>query len=109
MANLISCWANLRSKIFRLPFGDQGLIISRNYYFKLGGHSNEKIMEDLDLILKVPKKNRILFNSKVSTSFRRFEKNGILLQGFIHLLCQSMFLLNFKKKLIYKVYNFYGK
>ena len=108
-ANLISCWANLRSKIFRLPFGDQGLIISRYYYFKLGGHFNEKIMEDLDLILRVPRKNRILFNSKVSTSFRRFEKNGILLQGFIHLLCQFMFFLNFKKNLIYKFYNFYGK
>ena len=24
LANLISCWANLRTKIFRLPFGDQG-------------------------------------------------------------------------------------
>ena len=54
-------------------------------------------MEDLELILKVPKKNRILFNSKISTSFRKFEKNGILLQGFIHLLCQSMFLMNLKK------------
>ena len=108
-ANLISCWANLRTKIFRLPFGDQGLIISRYYYFKLGAHSKEKIMEDLEFILRVPKKNRILFNSKISTSFRKFEKNGILLQGFIHLLCQSMFLMNFKKKLIYKVYNFYDK
>ena len=96
------------TKIFRLPFGDQGLI-SRYYYFKLGAHTKENIMEDLEFILRVPKKNRILFNSKISTSFRKFEKNGILLQGFIHLLCQSMFLLNLKNKLIYKVYNFYDK
>jgi hypothetical protein len=66
-------------------------------------------MEDLEFILRVPKKNRILFDSKISTSFRKFEKNGIILQGFIHLLCQSMFLLNLKNKLIYKVYNFYDK
>ena len=92
-----------------MPFGDQGLLISRYYYFKLGAHSKEKIMEDLEFILKVPKKNRILLNSKISTSFRKFEKNGIFLQGFIHLLCQSMFFLNFKKKLIYKVYNYYEK
>ena len=76
-ANLISFWANLRSKIFRLPFGDQGLIISRYYYFKLGAHSKEKIMEDLEFILRVPRKNRILFNSKVSTSFRRFLKKMV--------------------------------
>ena len=54
-------------------------------------------MEDLEFIIKVPKKNRILFKSKVSTSFRRFEKNGIILQGFIHILCQIMFILNLKK------------
>ena len=94
---LISCWANLRSKIFRLPFGDQGLIISRYYYFKLGGHSNEKIMEDLELILRVPKKIEFCLIQKFQLLLEEFEKNGILLQGFIHLLCQSMFLLNLKK------------
>ena len=104
LANLISNWANFRTKIFKLPFGDQGLLISRYYYFKLGGHPKEKIMEDLEFILKVPKKNRLLLNSKISTSFRKFQKNGILLQGIIHLLCQIMFLLNFKKKIIYKIY-----
>ena len=104
LANLFSIWANLRTKIFKLPFGDQGLLISRYYYFKLGGHPKEKIMEDLEFILKVPKKNRLLLNSKISTSFKKFEKNGVLLQGITHLLCQIMFLLNFKKKFIYKVY-----
>ena len=104
LANLISNWANFRTKIFKLPFGDQGLLISRYYYFKLGGHPKEKIMEDLEFILKVPKKNRVLLNSKISTSFRKFQKNGILLQGITHLLCQIMFLLNFKKKIIYKIY-----
>ena len=34
LANLISNWANFRTKIFKLPFGDQGLLISRYYYFK---------------------------------------------------------------------------
>ena len=109
MANFISGWANLRTKIFKLPFGDQCLLISRQYYFKLGGHSKEKVMEDIEFIMRVPKKNRFLFKSKVSTSFRRFEKNGILLQGIIHLICQLMFLLNLKRSLIYKVYYRYDK
>ncbi len=104
LAKLISKWANLRTKFFKLPFGDQGLLISKYYYFKLGGHPKEKIMEDLEFILKVPKKNRLLLNSKISTSFRKFEKNGIFLQGITHLSCQIMFLLNFKKKLIYRIY-----
>ncbi len=105
----IASWANFRTKTFKLPFGDQGLLVSKYYYFKLGGHPEEKVMEDLEFILKVPKKNRILLKSKVSSSFRKFEKNGIFLQGFIHILCQAMFLLNFKRNLIYKVYNYYAK
>ena len=66
-------------------------------------------MEDLEFILKVPRKNRILLRSQVATSFRRFEKNGILLQALVHILCQIMFILNLEKKLIYKVYNYYDK
>ena len=109
LADFISGWANIRTKIFKLPFGDQGLIISRYYYFKLGAHSDDKIMEDLEFILKVPKKNRILLKSEVSTSFRKYEKNGIFLQAIIHFICQIMFLLNFKKHLIYKIYSYYDK
>ena len=104
MAYLISSWANLRTLIFKLPFGDQGLIISREYYFKLGGHTNQKIMEDLELILKVPKKNRIFLKSKIITSYRAYEKKGGLIQGAIHLLCQLMFFLKFNKKYIYYIY-----
>ena len=108
-AKLVSLWANLRTSLFKLPFGDQGLIIGRDYYFKLGGHSKKKIMEDLDLIVKVPKRNRILLKSKVFTSFRSYEKNGVILQGAVHLLCQIMFFLKFKEELIYKVYKYYEK
>ena len=109
LAKIISNWANFRSRIFKLPFGDQGLLISRYYYFKLGAHPETPIMEDLEFILKVPKNKRLLLKSEVSTSFRRFEKNGILLQGLTNILCQIMFMLNIKKNTINKIYNFYGK
>ena len=109
LAKIISNWANFRSGIFKLPFGDQGLLISRYYYFKLGAHPETPIMEDLEFILKVPKNKRLLLKSEVSSSFRRFEKNGILLQGLTNILCQIMFMLNIKKNTINKIYNFYGK
>ena len=58
LAKLISQWANFRSRVFKLPFGDQGLLITRYYYFKLGGHPESEIMEDLEFILRVPKKKK---------------------------------------------------
>ena len=101
---IISGWANIRTKYFNLPFGDQGLLVSRKYYFELGGHSNLKVMEDMEFILKVKKKNRVLLESAVSTSFRKFENNGVIKQGILHILCQAMFLLGLNKKKIYKFY-----
>ena len=103
-ASFISWWANFRSLVFKIPFGDQGLLISREYYFKLGGHSKLKIMEDIDLITRIPKENRILLPSKLSTSFKKFNKNGVFWQGTIHIICQILFFLNFNNNLIYKVY-----
>ena len=105
---VISEWVNFRTKFFKLPFGDQGLLISRDFYFKLGGHSNLIVMEDLEFILKVPRKDRVFLKTGVQTSFRRFEKNGFILQGIIHIICQIMFLLNFNKQLITKIYKYYG-
>ena len=66
-------------------------------------------MEDLEFIIKVPKKNRILLNSYISTSFKRYKRNGLILQGIVHLFCQIMFFLNVSNKLIYKVYKKYEK
>lgn len=107
-AKVVSRWANFRTKFLKLPFGDQGLLISRDFYFKLGGHSNLIVMEDLEFILKVPRKDRILLRTGILTSFRRYEKKGFILQGVIHIFCQILFLLNFNKKLIIKVYKYYG-
>ncbi|MEM6727961.1 MAG: TIGR04283 family arsenosugar biosynthesis glycosyltransferase [Pseudomonadota bacterium] len=42
-------WANLRSRVFGLPFGDQGLLISRGDYEAAGGFDDLPLMEDVAL------------------------------------------------------------
>ena len=39
---------NIRSKFFKQPYGDQGLIIQRTIYFKNNGFRNIPLMEDVD-------------------------------------------------------------
>ena len=41
---------NLRSYIFKDPYGDQGLLIHREIYFKHKGYRKIPLMEDLDFI-----------------------------------------------------------
>ena len=90
---IISMWANIRTVLFKLPFGDQCLLINRYYYKKIGGFSPIPVMEDLDFILKVPRKNKFLFNSYVETSFRNYQKNGVLRQCFKNTINQIKFLI----------------
>ncbi len=46
---LIAIFANLRSRIFGLPYGDQALLISKNLYQQSGGYPDIPLMEDVAL------------------------------------------------------------
>ncbi len=44
---VVSRWANLRARAFGLPSGDQGLLISRRLYDRVGGYPDIAAMEDV--------------------------------------------------------------
>ena len=75
--NLITFMANLRTKIFRMPYGDQGIFMRRSVYFRVGGFKDMPIMEDVDLIRRLNHIGRFkLAGGKVKTSARRWAKEG---------------------------------
>ncbi len=70
---------NLRSKLFGLPFGDQGLLISRNDYERVGGFRPYARCEDVDLVLRLKRFGRLAIAAGTcSTSTRRWDRDGIL-------------------------------
>ncbi|MEM6501561.1 MAG: TIGR04283 family arsenosugar biosynthesis glycosyltransferase [Cyanobacteria bacterium P01_C01_bin.89] len=73
----ISSW---RSRITRIPYGDQGIFIRREIFEAVGGFENIPIMEDVTLMRLLKKQNmKICFLSDpVSTSARRWEREGIV-------------------------------
>ena len=50
-------------------------------------------MEDLEMILKISKKNKYLFNSYVITSFEKYRSNGIIKQSLKNISNQISFLI----------------
>jgi rSAM/selenodomain-associated transferase 2 len=92
-AYLISKWANFRSKVFNMPFGDQCLLINRLYYESIGGYEEIDKMEDMEIMLKIPNKNKFFFKSYIETSFNKYENNGILTQSFKNIFNQIFFIL----------------
>jgi rSAM/selenodomain-associated transferase 2 len=76
---IIEWGANLRSRMFQRPYGDQALFIPKPLFKEIGGFSEWPIMEDFELVGRVCKLGRIaLTPSAVQTSPRRWLKRGIL-------------------------------
>jgi len=67
---------NIRSKFFKQPYGDQGLIIHRNTYFKNNGFRKIPLMEDLDFFRRLNnKKDLKQLNLPIFTSSRKWDSN----------------------------------
>jgi glycosyltransferase involved in cell wall biosynthesis len=56
--------ANLRAALFALPYGDQGLLIPKRLYLKLGGYRALADMEDADLVRRIGRRRLISFRAR---------------------------------------------
>lgn len=78
-AKAVAAWANLRSRALRLPYGDQGLLISSADYRAAGGYDDIPLMEDVALARRLPKIAPM--GSYAQTSANRYEASGWLRRG----------------------------
>ncbi|WP_395776366.1 TIGR04283 family arsenosugar biosynthesis glycosyltransferase [Aquidulcibacter sp.] len=72
----IAFWANWRARLFGLPYGDQGLLISRALYEAVGGFQPIALMEDVDLVRKLGKARLRSLPAAVETSAERYRQGG---------------------------------
>ena len=74
----IAWGANWRSRLFRLPYGDQALFVRRDLFFTLGGYSHRR-PEDLDLVIRLRRLTCLrLLTPPVSSSGRQWLQHGNL-------------------------------
>ncbi len=77
---LIEKTASLRSRLLKIPYGDQGIFMTRQLFERVGGFPPTPIMEDVGIMSKIKKIDitpRFLDHS-ITTSARRWEDQGIL-------------------------------
>lgn len=68
--------ANWRARTFGLPYGDQGLLISRALYDALGGYPDIRLMEDVKLMQAIGKKRLKILPEKAHTSAAKYQRDG---------------------------------
>ena len=97
-----------RCKTFALPYGDQGLLISRDFYTQLGGYKNIALMEDVDLIWRIEKiygkQALVLLDASATTSAEKFRRDGYFKRSARNLFCLFLFWIKVPPHLIVKLY-----
>ena len=79
---VLEIFVNFRSKFFKQPYGDQGLIIHRKIYFKNNGFRKIPLMEDIDFLRRLNnKKDLKQLNLPIFISSRKWERTNIYLQA----------------------------
>ncbi len=68
--------ANWRARRFALPYGDQGLVVSRALYDRLGGFLPLPLMEDVDLVRRIGRARLVHLDAVAVTSADRYRRWG---------------------------------
>lgn len=85
---LLSPISVLRFRVQRTFFGDQAIAVGRRDFDALGGYREPVLMEDVELSRRIRKRGELrLLPAYVTTSARRFERDGV----FRTLLLMSLF------------------
>ncbi|HHB81763.1 MAG TPA: glycosyltransferase [Aliiroseovarius sp.] len=91
-ARLVAGWANFRARRLGLPFGDQGLLISRALLERVGGYPSLELMEDV-AIARALSGRLVALDAALCTGAERYTAEGWLRRGARNITLQIRFLL----------------
>ena len=103
-ARWLEARANRRARMFGLPYGDQGLLISRKLYDAVGGFADVPLMEDVMIARALGKKRLVLLSADARTSAEKYERDGWRKRAWSNAFLLTRFLLGAKPEILAKAY-----
>ncbi len=103
-ARLLALGVRTRVVLLALPYGDQGLLIHRSLYDRVGGFADLPIMEDVDLVQRLGRRRLTQLPGTAVTSAERWRRRGWLRQSALNLLSLGRFMLGASPQSISKLY-----
>ncbi|WP_299699110.1 TIGR04283 family arsenosugar biosynthesis glycosyltransferase [uncultured Tateyamaria sp.] len=76
----VAAWANLRARLFGLPYGDQGLLIRRDLYARVGRYPDIPLMEDVALA-RALRGQLVPLDATAVTSAEKYRRQGWVRRG----------------------------
>jgi rSAM/selenodomain-associated transferase 2 len=94
----------VRCGLFRLPYGDQGLLIPRTLYDEIGGFSEQPLMEDVDLVRRIGRRRLTILRADAITSAERYRSEGYGRRILRNQRCLAMYAAGFAPEHIARIY-----
>lgn len=93
-----------RCRVLALPYGDQGLLLSRRLYDAVGGYRPLPLMEDVDLVRRLGRRRLAPLGAAAVTSAARWRRDGWWRRSARNLGCLALWHLGVPPRLIARVY-----
>ena len=103
-ARRLEAMAAWRARVLGLPYGDQGLLIGREFYDSLGGFRPLPLMEDVDLARRIGRARFVHLGAKAQTSALRYRRSGYLRRSARNLTCLGLYFLGVKPQFLVRLY-----
>jgi glycosyltransferase involved in cell wall biosynthesis len=94
----------VRCALFRLPYGDQGLLVPRHLYDAVGGYPAYALMEDVAIVRRLGRARVKLLRARAVTGATRYRRDGYLRRTTRNLLCLMLFFLGVPPARIARIY-----
>lgn len=102
---LIEWGVAARCHALSLPFGDQGLLISRRMYDAVGGFQAMPLFEDVDIVRRLGRRRLVILRSKALTSPERYRRRGYVSRVWRNWRCIALYCCGASPKRLEKIYN----
>ena len=103
---LIEKMVYIRTRLTGIPYGDQAIFIKKDFFAGMNGYQEIPIMEDVELMRRIKKSGYkiCIIPQRVSTSPRRYEKEGVIYCTLRNWMLMSLYLLGVEPEKLVKYY-----
>jgi rSAM/selenodomain-associated transferase 2 len=103
-ARLLERIVALRVAFFALPYGDQGLLLPRRLYGRVGGYRPLPLMEDVDLVRRIGRRRLRVLRTRAVTSAERYRREGFFHRMARNTACLTLYTVGVPPRLLVKLY-----
>ncbi|HEX8584385.1 MAG TPA: TIGR04283 family arsenosugar biosynthesis glycosyltransferase [Allosphingosinicella sp.] len=103
-ARVIERGVALRVKLLALPYGDQGLLVSRELYDMVGGFRPVPLMEDVGLVRRIGRRRLVTLAADAVTSAERWRRDGWARRSARNLACLALHRMGMSEEKVARLY-----